>query len=224
MAGTKTSPQFQQQYGIGMLASLFFPQYAQAYASLKPQEFEQLFGQPGSKLKKTKGKVSNMGPWASAAGGSPTGVAVGVDSQGNPIDKDGNIVTQTAGGFNDVTNPYHRYVNQYNPFAYAASNPFGRPGGPSQQEADLLNNSLFGLASMPDFTKTSALTDQLTGMRQQNDIGNLGNTYWQVMNALGNTQPTPVMPQAPNIGGMGSSFSMQGNPNAMASLIGLLGG
>ncbi|HZT34741.1 MAG TPA: hypothetical protein VFA15_02385 [Nitrososphaera sp.] len=43
----KSSIPLAKQYAMGLFGSLFFPQYAQAFASYKPQEYQQLFGQPG---------------------------------------------------------------------------------------------------------------------------------------------------------------------------------
>ncbi len=142
----KTTVPFLKQYADGLLGSLFFPQFAQAFASYKPQEFQQLFGQPGQKLKKSKGKVaSTAGDMGMGAGGFAT-------DPNSPL------------GINGSIGQYRRYVNQYRPFDYVASNPFGRPGGSSQDEQNLLNNSYFGLVPKLDLSKASNAADALSGL------------------------------------------------------------
>lgn len=55
---------------------------------------------------------------------------------------------QLFGGMPEgALDPYRRFTQQYKPFDYAASNPFGRPGGPSPAEQDLLSGSYFGMTA-----------------------------------------------------------------------------
>src|SRR5438094_1139731 len=37
---------------------------------------------------------------------------------------------------------FRRYMGEYTPFSFLNSNPFGRPGGPSAEEQNIMTNSL----------------------------------------------------------------------------------
>ncbi len=198
---SKTSEPFLQQYAGGLMGSLFFPQFAQAFASYKPQEYQQLFGQPGQKLKKTKGKVANAGMMGMGGGGG--------------FDQDPNSPL----GINGSIGQYRRFVNQYRPFDYAASNPFGRPGGPSQDEQNLLNNSYFGLVPKLDQSKTRAAADSLTGLLGNLSPANFGGQLKQIMGSFPQSSAQP--PMAPPTGGLSALFGSSGNP--LGALMGLLG-
>jgi hypothetical protein len=50
-------------------------------------------------------------------------------------------------GLHPVVDPYRQYTAPYHPFDYLASNPMGRPGGPSAAELANMNNSLYGLTA-----------------------------------------------------------------------------
>ena len=187
---SKSSQPFNQQYGLGLYGSLFFPELAQVFASSKPQEFQQEFGRPGQKLKKSKGKVGN---------------ALGLGQSG--FAEDPNSPLGIAGSIGQ----YRRFVNQYRPYEYLAANPFGRPGGPSQAEQDLINNSLFGLTPQLDQKGARAAAEALPALLQNLGLGSLGSNVEQVLKALGTNLIRPVMPTAPMV-------------NPISSLIGLFGG
>jgi hypothetical protein len=202
---SKETEPFLKQYGLGLLGSLFFPQFAQAYASYKPQEFQQLFGQPGQKLSKSKGKVANT-PMAGGGG----------------FDEDPNSPL----GINGSIGQYRRFVSQYNPFAYLASNPFGRPGGPSQDEQNLLNSSYFGLVPKIDLSKATDTNNGLggifTGLTPQAFQG-------AVQSMIGSLpRSNAVAPQAPlsALTGFlpsGGSYPQTASIPLLASLRGLFG-
>ena len=133
----KTSQPFNQQLAGGLLLSLFSGAGAQGFASLKPQLFQQLFGDPGQKLSKNKGRVAGdlfgLGPEA----------------------------TQGPGGLTSDIGRFRRYTEDYRPFDYLKENPFGRPGGPSSQEQDILGRSLGGLSAPLDLRQSNAAQQDL---------------------------------------------------------------
>lgn len=213
MAEQKTSEPFMQQYMGGLMGSLFLPEFAQAFASYKPQEYQQLFGDPGDKLRKGgKGGITS-GEGASMAGGTPTELAQNWDP---------NAASHAQGGMpTDVKNPYHRYVMDYKPFDFLASNFMGRPGGPSAQETDIMNKSLGGLTAGLDQSKLRAIADRgnqmsqgLTGSNGLPNMDNVGNLLRSILGSFGQA------PQAPQIQ---QSLVGGGIHGPLAALSGLLG-
>ena len=124
---SKDTAPFFKQFAEALLLSLFFEQGSQGVASIKPQLWQQLFGQPGDRLRKSKGRV--------LSGDIPG--SSGFDDEGG-----GDFARNYLGG----VRPFRRFMEDYDPFAWASQ--FGGRGGePTQDERDAIQNSLFGLTA-----------------------------------------------------------------------------
>lgn len=68
--------------------------------------------------------------------------------------------------FSNPISPFAALTNYYSPFNFLASNPFGRPGGPSPEEIRLLSNSFFGSVAPLNLGPLAAPYGGMAGLTQ----------------------------------------------------------
>lgn len=114
--------------------------------------------------------------------------------------------------------PYRRYTQEYDPFSFL-TNAYPRPGGPSQEEQDILNNSLFGSTARLNLGGANAaaanqanFTNFISPMAPGGGAGGgggYGALTGDIFTSLGGRMPYPTQPTAPTIPG----FNMPGAPS-----------
>lgn len=108
---------------------------------------------------------------------------------------------------------YWNFTQPYDPWSYL-SDLFPRPGGPSEAEQALLDNSLFGAVAPLDLSAAqqatnqgqSYINDMMSGQGPQQMLGGL-------FAGLGGQMPMPQMPQSPGLFGLA-------NPQQIAAIYG----
>jgi len=95
--------------------------------------------------------------------------------------------------------PQSRYLGEYQPFEFLATNPYGRPGGPSQEEIDLLNQSYFGRVAPIDLSTARNVFEQQQQFQQSllPGGGYFPASTAEMFQALGGQIPIPQVPTLP---------------------------